>query len=99
MHMVIGGARLRRKVLQDVLLDGEIVLNNKPLSYVEENTQLPSLTPNMMLGTANALLEAESTRIQESGLRKRAKYLVKCKEIYGRDGSLRISHLLDSDTT
>lgn len=34
----------------------------------------------MMLGTDIVLLEAESTEIQESGLRKRAKCLVKCKE-------------------
>ena len=36
-------------VLQDVLLDVEVALNNRPLSYVEEDPQLPMLIPNTLL--------------------------------------------------
>ena len=37
------------KELQEVLLDVEIVLNNRPLSYLEDDPQLPVLTPSSML--------------------------------------------------
>ena len=39
------------KELQEVLLDVEITLelNNRPLSYLEDDPQLPFLTPSSML--------------------------------------------------
>ena len=60
MYKVIGNARLKLNELEEILLDVEITLNNRPLSYVEDDLQLPLLTPNMMLlGQKNALLEQE----------------------------------------
>ena len=35
--------------LKDVLLDVEVALNDRPLSYMEDDIQLPTLTPNSML--------------------------------------------------
>ena len=50
----------------------EITLNNRPLSHVEDDVQLPLSTPNMMfLGQKNALLEQEVTRIKDKDLRRR----------------------------
>ena len=67
--------------LQDVLLDCEIALNNRPLSYVEEDVQLPILTPNvMMFGQPNSLPEEPVELIIEKDMRKRAKYLKWCKD-------------------
>ena len=81
MFKTIGGANLKWEELQEVLLDVEITLNNRPLSYVEDDIQLPLLTPNMMmLGTSNALLQPDVGRIENKDLRKRAKYLQKCRE-------------------
>ena len=42
--------------LQEVLLDVEITLNNRPLSYVEDDVQMPLLTPNAMLFLNSNLL-------------------------------------------
>ena len=42
--------------LQDALLDVEVTMNNRPLSYVEEDIQLPILTPNLLqFGRPNLL--------------------------------------------
>ena len=81
MYKVIGNARLKLNELEEILLDVEITLNNRPLSYVEDDVQLPLLTPNMMLlGQKNALLEQEVTRIKDKDLRRRAKYLQRCRD-------------------
>ena len=81
MYKAIGGASLKWDELQEVLTFVEVTLNNRPLSYVEDDIQLPLLTPNMMmLGTSNALLEPEIERIDNKDLRRRAKYLQKCRE-------------------
>lgn len=44
-----GGTLLTWKALQDLLLDIEVSINNRPLSYVEDDIQLPLLTPNTMM--------------------------------------------------
>ena len=81
MYKVLGKAKLRYSELQELLLDIEVTLNNRPLTYVEEDIQLPLLTPNMMLlSDNNALLDPEPTGITDKHLRKRAKYLMKCRE-------------------
>ena len=39
----------------------EVTLNNRPLSYVEEDLQLPLLTPNMLqLGRPKMLLDPDA---------------------------------------
>ena len=66
--------------LQDVLLDCKIALNNRPLSYVEDDVQLPILTPNVMMFVQPNLLPEEPVKlITEKDMRKRARYLKRCK--------------------
>ena len=68
--------------LQDVLLDVEVALNNRPLSYVEEDVQLPLLTPNMFqFGRPNLLLDPEARHQENPDLRKRARYLARSKDV------------------
>ena len=77
----IGKATLRWAELEDVVMDVEIALNNRPLDYVEDDVQLSVLTPNAMLHTnPNYLPELKAHHLQETNLRKRAKYLEKCKQ-------------------
>ena len=57
----------------------EVALNNRPLDYVEDDIELPILTPSALLHVQpNTLPELELNYIQD--LRKRAKYLGKCKD-------------------
>ena len=81
LYKVIGKADLKVPELKEVMLDVETSLNNRPLCYVEDDIQLPELTPNvMMLESNNALLQEDIEAIKDKDLRKRAKYLEQCKE-------------------
>ena len=61
------------------VLDVEIAINGRPLSYLED--EMPVLTPNSMLHLRPTQLpELSAHHIQEPDLRKRAKYLLQCKE-------------------
>ena len=67
--------------LQDVLLDVEVTMNNRPLSYVEEDIQLPILTLNLLQsGHPNLLPETRNHQLENQDLRRRARYLKKCKD-------------------
>ena len=74
MYKVIGGATLTWDELCDVVLDVEIQINRRPLSYMEDDVELPTLTPNTFLFQRTSdLPESEPWRIGETDLRKRAK--------------------------
>ena len=67
--------------LQEVLLDMEVALNNRPLYNVDDDIKLPILTPSSLLHMQpNPLPELEPNHIQDYDLRKRGKYLGKCKD-------------------
>ena len=73
------------KELQEVLLDVEVTLNNRLLSYVEDDIQFPVLTPNsMLLANSNVLPEEDPDGVEDEDLRKRARHLKKCKEAVWR---------------
>ena len=49
MFKVIGGGHLTWDELSEVMLDIEIQINRRPLSYVEDDVELPTLTPASFL--------------------------------------------------
>ena len=52
LYKSLGKTSLRWSELEEVLLDVEINMNNRPLTYTEEDIQRSILTPNsMVLGT------------------------------------------------
>ena len=78
----IGGANLTWSELEETILDAEIALNNRPLTYQEDDVQLPVLTPNaMMFAQPNLLPEEDADAVENIDLRKRAKYLRRCKDV------------------
>ena len=48
MYKSTGGANLTWSGLEETILDAEISLNNRPLTYLENDAQLLVLTPNAM---------------------------------------------------
>ena len=77
----VGNSTLTWRELSEVVLDVEVAINDRPLSYIEEDIQLPVLTPSSMLYLRpNQLPELDPHHIKETDLRKRAKYLGRCKE-------------------
>ena len=82
LHKSTGNGMLSWKELQEVLLYMEITLNNRRLSYLVDDPQLPVLTPSSMLFVnSNVLPELQPHHIKTADLRKRAKHLLKCKEV------------------
>ena len=66
--------------LAELMLDIEIQINRRPLSYVEDDLELPTLTPATFLYQRSNLLPVEETwRIESNDLSKRAKYLLACE--------------------
>ena len=80
LNKTIGNGRLSWTELEDVLLDVEVTLNNRPLDYVEDDVQLPLLTPNNMQFIGTTVLPEKEPHRELRDLRKRAKYLKKCKD-------------------
>ncbi len=77
----IGKSLLTFTKLKEVLLDVEVALNNRPLSYVEDDIQMPLITPErMMRPQSNLLPELEPHLEENTSLRKRAKCLERCKD-------------------
>lgn len=82
LYKSIRNGKLRWRELEEVILDIEIILNNRPLDYVEGDVQMLVLTPNVMLsGQPNQLPDQIPSTIEDVNLRKRAKYLRKCKDV------------------
>ena len=81
LYKSIGNRFLLWKELEEVILDVEVSLNNRPLSYVEDDVQLQVLTPKTLLfGRSNVLPETEPHHLDNKDLRKRARHLKHCKE-------------------
>ena len=81
MRKTIGNAYLTFDELKEVFLDVEIALNGRPLSYVEDDAQLPVLTPySMLFSQPNILPERKAYHEENPQLRRRPKYLRKCKD-------------------
>ena len=77
LYKSIGNGNLRWKELEEVLLDVETTVNNRPLSYTEDHVQMPILIPNSMQFMQPTQIPEEEI----ADIRKRARYLRRCKDI------------------
>ena len=83
LNMTIGNEFLKWNEPQEVLLDLEMKSNNRPLSYFENDEQLPVVNLNvnsLLLLISNLLPDLEPNCIEIGELRKRGKHLLKCRE-------------------
>ena len=82
MYKTIGKNSLMWYELEKVLMDIEITLNKRPLSYVKDDIQMPILTPNTMIhGISISQLDKDVSSIEDKDLIKRARYIQKCKNL------------------
>lgn len=49
LYKTVGQANLGWKEFEEFVLDVDIAVNDRPLSYVEDDVQLPTLTTNSMM--------------------------------------------------
>ena len=82
LYKSIGKSLLTFAEIEKVLLDVEQTLNNRTLSYVEDDIQLPILIPNsLILGQTNLIpTEEEGYLIEKGDLRTRFRYVQRCKD-------------------
>ena len=60
--------------MEEVVLDVEVAMNNRPLSYLEEDIQAPVLTPNSMLQiNPSCLPELETQQSEGRGFEETGK--------------------------
>ena len=73
-YKAVGNGTLSSNELSELVLDVEVTINGRPLSYLEEEIEMPVLTPSSLLYLRpNKLPELEPHQIQEPDLRSRAK--------------------------
>ena len=80
LNKTIGNGHLNWNELEDVLPDVEVTLNNRPLDYVEDDVQLPLITPNTMQFIGTTMLPEKESHRKLRDLHKRAEYLKRCKD-------------------
>ena len=81
LYKCVGKSNLTWSELEEVLLDIKMNINNRPLTYVEDDIQLPILTPSIMVqGQLTLAIEENEDNIDETNIRKRYKYIKQCKE-------------------
>ena len=78
---VIGKSLLTFQELEEVLLDVEMTMNNRPLVYQGEEFEKPVLTPNTLLrGEPIPILEEDLENVGEEDVNKRMRFLEKSKQ-------------------
>ena len=61
--------------LKDVILDVEISLNNRPLTYVEDDPEV-----SVLIGQVSNLTVEDEGSTEQEEMRKRARHISKCKQ-------------------
>ena len=79
---VVGKALLTFAELEETLLDIECFMNNRPLCYMGEEFDQPTITPNILIrGKPSTLLEENFETLDDtSEVTRRLRYLKKCRQ-------------------
>ena len=79
----VGHANLTYKQLKKVLTTAAVILNNRPLGYLEDDTELSPLRPYGLIHGMNISLPEENTEAldEETKLSRYARYIKQCKDI------------------
>ena len=73
-------ANRTKQELEEILLDIEIMLNNRPSIYIEDDIQIPVLTSNTFLYGQPIMTSEEQLDENTPELKRRQSYINKCKE-------------------
>jgi hypothetical protein len=101
LYKTIGGGFLKWNEMQEVLLDVEVALNNRPLGYIEDDIQMPTLTPNSMLFVnSNNIPELETHHNRKKQIYENERNSCPvARKLYGGDGVRSICVDCESGTT
>ena len=91
MYRTTGKAQLTWAELEEVLLGFEIILNNRPLNYIEEDIDYPILTPNsLILGRIINFPDAAPHESESETMKKRLSISNDVKKVNGKHGNMSI---------
>ena len=76
--------------MQDVLLDIEVTLNNRPLGYQEDDIELPTLTPNSLQFVGTTVPELEPHNEEESRPQKTSEISQEVQRSYVEEMEYRV---------
>ena len=80
LNKATGKAKPAKQELEEVILNTEINLNNRPLMYIDDDIQFPVLTPNILIhGQPITILEKQFDDDDEV-MKKRQRYIKRCKD-------------------
>ena len=76
----MGNAHLTMVEVQEVMLDIEINMNNRPLTYLDNDIEQPILTLNVLLH--GQIINVPDIQLEENNpdIRKRQRYISRCKQ-------------------
>ena len=80
LYKTTGRANLTEKEFEEIVLDIEVTLNNRPLMHVEEDIQMPLLTPNTLQYGQPLLVPEEDLDKDVPKMRRQQRYINKCKD-------------------
>ena len=80
LYKTTGRANLNQKEFEEIVLDIEVTLSNRPLMYVEENIQIPVLTRNTLLYGQPLLITEEDLDEDVPEMKRQQRYINKCKD-------------------
>ena len=88
LYKAIGKAQLTWAELGHVLLDIEIILNNRPLTYIEKEIDCPILTPSLIPDSDVNFPDAAPRESESGTIKKRQP--IDVKRPHGKDGNMSI---------
>ena len=88
MYKSIGKRSLSFTEFEDVLLDVETVLNNRSLSYIEDENEKQILTSNTLIHGEDIILPHKDIEVldEENPLRRRLAYIQVARRLHGKMG-------------
>ena len=80
LYKTTGRANLTEKEFEEIVLDIEVTLNNRPLMHVEKDIQMPLLTPNTLQYGQPLLVPEEDLDKDVPKMKRQQRYINKCKD-------------------
>ena len=80
LYKTTGRANLSEKEFEEIVLDIEVTLNNRPLMHVEKDIQMPLLTPNTLQYGQPLLVPEEDLDEDVPKMKRQQRYINKCKD-------------------
>ena len=86
LYKTMGNTHLTMVETQEVIIDIEINMNNRPLTYLDDDIEQPILTPNVLL--RGQIINVPDIQLEEDNpdIQKRQRYINNVNQQHGDDG-------------